>query len=132
MARIDAGKIAEYQCATELLKRGITPSWPSVETEPFDIIASVGQRFARLQVKSSGQARPALRLATKTDGLQEAYTKEHIDYIILWAVKADEWFIIPVEEITTKNIYINTKSKKCPWNKYKNAWHLIKGEDEAS
>jgi hypothetical protein len=125
MRRIDDGKIGEYAAAAELLKRGICPTWPSVESLPYDIIAEVNGRFARLQIKASNQDRPTLRIAMGSRA--RTYTKSDVDYIVFWIRKKDKWLVIPVEEITKPNIYINLDSRKCRWRVYEDAWDLIGG-----
>jgi hypothetical protein len=129
MPRVDKGKLAEHAFAVALLERGITPNWPSVETEPYDLIASVSTALTRIQVKGTEQVRPQLRLSTSTSGKLVRYTKQDVDIVAIWIRPLDMWYLVPIEEIKGQSISIRPELTSCKWKKYQEAWHLL-GIDE--
>lgn len=129
MQGVDNGKLAEYTLAVELLARGITPNWPSVETEPYDLITCIGSKIHRIQVKGTENENPVLRISTIKKGKLSRYTADDIDYFAIWIRPLDYWYFIPVEDLKAKTIKIYPLRSTCRWNKYQEAWHLL-GIDE--
>ncbi len=120
--RIDLGKVGEYAFATELLKRGYVPLWPSTETVPYDLGFWNGRHFIRVQVKATAQEKDIhLRVHTELNGKDMPYTKAHADVLALWLTKLNLWYIIPIEMVK-KNMGIAPASKRCRWAKFKEAW----------
>lgn len=122
---IDLGKIGEYAFATELLKRGYVPLWPSTETVPYDLAFWNGTRLIRVQIKASKQ-HPYINLNVNTAerGHKTAYSKMHADIMAIWAVEADRWYLIPIQ-MTTSSMRFAPESMRCKWRKYIDAWNLL-------
>lgn len=127
MAYIDKGKQAEYLLASELLGLGMTPCWPSCESQPFDLICASDSKTCRIQVKGSvmkGKSIP-VRLKLQDGGKIRRYTSKDVDYIAVYLYEYDEWYILPIEEIHKTSVSLRPGSEKCRWAAYRNAWHLL-------
>lgn len=116
----DPGKAAEYLFAFELLDRGIIPNWPSSQMMPYDMIADTGIKNFKVQVKSSEQLRPNLKLSHG----KNSYKREDFDFLALYLYKHNTWYLIPSHCLKRK-LRINPDAVLSPWTKYKDAWHLI-------
>lgn len=128
MSNIDVGAVAEYAAASELLARGITPCWPSVETQPFDILAVTAKNQYRVQVKGSQHKGPTVRVHVAKragKGKDRAYTKEDIDFVVIRLFEYDLYYIIPVER-AVKDMRLKPADPACKWHRYKGAWSLLK------
>lgn len=128
MSRVDIGAVAEYSTASELLARGIVPAWPSVETQPYDMIAITDKRRHRVQVKGCLHKGPKVRVCVAMrngkNGIK-AYTKNDIDFVIIRLFEFDLYYIIPVEKVM-KDMLIKPANQDCRWQKYKENWALLK------
>lgn len=125
MQNIDLGKIGEYQFATELLKRGYVPLWPSTATGPYDLGFWNGKRFIRVQVKASTQKSSInLRVSTRVKGKSMKYNSAHADIMAIWAIEADRWYIIPIRK-TTYSMRMSPQAIKCKWRIFLDAWDLL-------
>lgn len=128
MSRVDVGAVAEYSVASELLARGIVPAWPSVETQPYDMIGIADRRLYRIQVKGVMHKGPSVRASVAMrngKGKLRAYTKQDVDFIIIRLFEFGLHYVIPVEKCQ-KDMRIKPGSPDCRWNKYKENWSLLK------
>jgi len=49
--------------------------------------------------------------------ITKKYTKDDIDYFILYSLELDECYMVPIEDITTSSFYIRIKTSKNKQNK---------------
>ena len=128
------GKAGELRVASELLLRGMDVSLSLVDSG-VDLILTNGKR---LQVKSArmikrGKKRYRYVFNFRTwkkqvdgDRKKEAHKLENVDFVILWAVDDDLFFIIPVETIRGKtSININARNKDNKFMVFKNNWSVL-------
>lgn len=136
------GKAGELRVMSELLLRGFFPSL-MLEISEADIILT---NSIRIQVKSSNlYSRKTKRYTFNFRGWkrsisgvrkQEKHELKNVDFIILWAIEEDIFFIIPAEEIRKKYswsiTYIpfpkrrnNSKYGRNWLMQYKNKWDLL-------
>lgn len=127
-SRPDMGAAAEYRCASELLARGLIPSWPSTQTQPYDMIVDTFKGPKRVQVKSSVQKGTPVKVGFKMEesGRYRAYTQDDCDFIILYLFEHDVWYVFPIG-ITKRSLTLKPGAERCNWAPYLNAWHLITG-----
>ena len=122
MAKVNDGVVAEYALATELLKRGYMPHWPSGGAASYDLVVDVNRTAVRIQVKSTVQDKNIrLRLVSG----EKMYTKSHADLLLLWVDAFKTWYVIPIKKIRAKFISLKPRSPRCKWAPYKEAWHLL-------
>lgn len=124
---IDHGAVSEYAFASELLARGITPCWPSVETQPYDMVADTGSARYRVQVKSTRKPGPVIdctfmKSASKRG--KKRYSKDDVDFIVLHVVAYQTWYIFPIDDVET-GVRLRPGSESCKYRIYHEAWNLL-------
>ena len=119
----------EHRVAAELLIRGLNVGVFSVD-EGTDLITETG---LKIQIKASRKSRGGYSFSTQTWKRSKGVATERpsallVDYLILWAVDDDVFFVIPADIIrgqTGLTIRINGPK----YAEYRNAWQqLFKGE----
>jgi hypothetical protein len=134
------GKAGEHRVLSELLLRGINAGFLEIDNG-VDLVLENG---FRIQIKSShsdisttrGYKYPVylfpLRkkkyINSKGVTLRPKIKTDSIDFLILWCVDDDWFYIIPSDKIvqTTVNIPI-APEKPSKYQQYLNAWGLLKG-----
>lgn len=142
MARNRMGLAGELRVMSELLLRGYNPAKSYLE-DGTDIILGNG---LRIEVKSGHRCQAVYYTGTR----QKYRKKNHYvfqlnggrrltpdvltnnDFVILWCMDDDCFFILPTQALTTLTIGIcnvsdGSKSKYMP---YKNKWDLLGGNNE--
>jgi hypothetical protein len=128
------GKAGEYRVASELLLHGIEVFLSSVDSGT-DMILSNGMR---IQVKSANRVRQqrgsncfeyafSFKSWRKRNRRYEPHPLSGIDFVILWAIEDDSFFIIPRKELTGK-VYIRfgvNKRKTSRYVPFLNNWTLL-------
>ena len=89
-----------------------------------------GGRFLRVQVKSTTSKVDGSYDCHLSTGRQKPYTKNEIDFIAAYIVPKDVWYIIPIEVAgkRTSGIILSPHLKTSKHARYKEAWHLLRGE----
>lgn len=130
--KIDRGAAAEYRFASECLGRGLVPNWPSVEGKPYDMILDTDTGRHKVQVKSTTKTGPSLdyQFLTKQSKTRRRYSKEEVDFIVLYLEYLDCWYIFPIDDVETA-VRLKPGHPQCRWRIYLDAWHLITGKKEA-
>ena len=110
LANLALGKAGELRVASELLIRGHEVFFTLVDSGA-DLILGNGKR---IQVKASHQKNCSLdghyyprytfsfKSWKKKAGCYEPHSLEGIDFVILWAIEHDEFFVMPTEAIRGK------------------------------
>jgi hypothetical protein len=108
---------------------------PYGESERFDFVVSSGRRLWRVQVKSTYTAlKRGYRIraiGNRRRGLG-IYTKDEIDFIVVYLAPEDIWYVIPIEAVGgRRSIYFYPKGTFFPngnqrglrrYEKYREAW----------
>ena len=121
----------EYLTAAELCARGwqvcMSPHQPS-----FDIVAVMGRKVQRIQVKTC--AKPAKDVGKltarysffpkcrKSNGL---YTREECDFLIFVGLEHRAFFVLPVEAATVTRYNWAPGQPECYLAPYLQAWQLL-------
>lgn len=147
------GKAGELRVRSELVLRGFFPAVCDFDDGVDIVLAHNGKR---LQVKSCsrpmhsptaysykysfGIRRPQVR--NNGDGTyRRKFTRNSyldvVDFIVLWCIEHDLFYIIPEREVAEKvsisvptpiedrKYRINERKSKSKYEKYRNAWHLL-------
>jgi len=128
------GLAGELRVMSELLLRGHNPAKSYLE-EGADII--LGNRL-RLEVKSGHRTvfryRKQLTRSYYLFTLRSGKRKQAVDcdFIVLWCIDDDCFFIIPRAEITGQAVPIcrTTDNSRSGYYQYKNRWDLLEVNDE--
>jgi Pyruvate/2-oxoacid:ferredoxin oxidoreductase delta subunit len=99
---------------------GVAKTWG--DSERYDFILDSGQERWRVQVKSCRYFRSCYHVATR--GVTRAYTADEVDFIVVYLVPENLWYVIPISFAALRNrIYISPNSPLHSENeKYREAW----------
>lgn len=125
------GQRGELLVAERLIGQGWSVAPPFGDNDPFDLLVNKGDRFLRLQVKSTLEqhnyrhSRPhyQFQLAHGVSS-KKRYTADQVDFFICCALDTHRFWILPFEAatVTTLKIYNGEDSK---FHLYEDAWNLL-------
>src|ERR1017187_7568281 len=106
------GELAELRFMTSAAEHGLRVIKPWGDSSRYDFVVEQTGRFLRVQVKSTSI---------------QPYTSAEIDFLAVYIVPADTWYVIPIKVISRAKTGISL----CPHNSlskhavYQEAWHLL-------
>lgn len=102
--------------------------------EPYDFILDSGERFWRVQVKSCSYAVPgrssyvANAWHVGKGSKSKAYGPEEIDFLVIYIVPLDTWYIIPGNQLASLR-FLRVYPPACRgggrFEAFREAWHLM-------
>ncbi len=128
-----AGELAEafFLSKAESLNFHVSKPWG--DSRRYDFIVDCGQTLSRVQLKCTGvindrayQIRPMCGLNGRHT---QPYTPEEIDFIVCYIVPKVIWYVIPIaalEGIKVLRFYPDIHCKNPRWEKYREAWDLMR------
>jgi hypothetical protein len=125
---IDIGKQAEYAFASEALKHGFVPFWPSTAMGAVDLVVCNQTKATRIQVKAcNNRIANAYKVSAKMqeNGKQRAYRQSDVDLMVVYLRERNLWYLIPIKQIKGQGLYLRPEDPRCPYAKYKEAWSLL-------
>jgi hypothetical protein len=121
-----AGEQAEAAFLNKATSLGLTVSKPWGDSERYDLIVGSGSRLSRVQVKSTQYEYPAKhRYSIRNLHHGTLYTEEEIDFLVVYIVPLNIWYIIPVKAcLNHRNLRFFPGSTKARgrFEKYREAW----------
>jgi hypothetical protein len=90
-------------------------------------------RILRVQVKSTVYKRRGEGYSLNVMGAhRERYPSGVVDFFAIYLVPIDTWYIIPYALIggTNCTLHFTPGSKRHKYARYREAWHLLRGEEE--
>jgi hypothetical protein len=128
----ELGEVAFMHKATSL---GFPLALPYGHLHRYDFIVESGKNLWRVQVKTSAfMMRGLYRLSIyhSTNRAGHAYTESEIDFVAVYIVPEDTWYILPVREVLGRQImFFRPKGypRVDPYAYYREAWHLLREPD---
>jgi hypothetical protein len=121
------GEWAEMCFMVRAAEHGLPIAKPWGEMRTYDFIVGSTGYFVSVQVKST-----IFEVGTGYDctvrGGHKSYPLGSFDFLAAYAALEDSWYIIPQDAILGKrNVPLRPNSKVAPYEKYREAWHLLQG-----
>jgi len=123
------GEWAELRFMARAAENGLTVSKPWGESKHYDFIVECDHCMVRVQVKSTMSHHHGMRpYGCTLRGAIAFYTKDDFDYIAIYIIPCDLWYIIPSAIAITgrQRIYLSPHYPKSVYEPYREAWHLLK------
>ena len=116
------GEAAEAAFLAKVTKLGFGVAKTWGDSERYDFILDSGQRLWRVQVKSCRHFRSYYKVATR--GATAAYTAQEIDFIAVFIVPENLWYVIPISLAASRyQIYVSpNRTLHSKYEKYREAW----------
>lgn len=126
------GDIGELKFILRAKKSGLTVSTPYSSISPYDSITEFNGKLNKIQVKTTAtKVKSGDNLCYKlscgkgTTG-KKKYTSREVDYFAFFITEIDLFYIVPLKEITSITIRIYPNKKDHKFNKYLEAFDLLK------
>lgn len=101
----------------------------------YDFIVESGRNLWRVQVKTSSfmmRGLYRLILYNPTDRPGRTYTESEIDFVAVYIVPEETWYILPVREVLQRQSLLFRPTgypRSDPYAYYREAWHLLREPD---
>lgn len=123
------GIIAEKKFALRCLELGIPVLTPLIDQNGFDYVIQKGDRFEKIQVKSTAvhdkRNKNSYRFTVKRGAVGFKYSEGDFDYLACYIFELNLFYIIPFSCFSAMTIRINPTSTKCKYNNYKEEWSFL-------
>lgn len=128
------GNFAELAFMRKASSLGLSVAKPWGEGERYDIIVRVENVCWRVQVKSVLAKSPSkthYRIKTSTGGGVHSriilYSSKEIDFLAAYIIPEDTWYIFPATVVERRKVMcVTPRSKRSKFEKYREAWKLMK------
>ncbi|MGC1435995.1 MAG: group I intron-associated PD-(D/E)XK endonuclease, partial [Terriglobales bacterium] len=126
------GEWAEMLFMAMAAENGLEVTKPFGEMARYDFIVEHEGKFARVQVKSTIR-RLGRGYACTMRGWRDPYRRNEFDFVAVYLVLEDLWYIIPAKHVFGKwSIALCPHSRKAKYDVYREAWHLLRGDSAKS
>jgi PD-(D/E)XK endonuclease len=132
------GELAEAAFLHKAVGLGFRVTKPWGDSERYDFVLDSGRRLWRVQIKCTAVERaggyhiqPIHFVYGKT---KVVYTADDIDVLAAHIVPLDVWYVVPVGALaqgTSLRLYPDDGCKAARFEKYREAWHVFRGEEAA-
>jgi hypothetical protein len=125
------GEEAEAAFLHKATSLGLSVAKPWGDSERYDLIVRSGRRLWRVQVKSTRYVGER-RFSITARGCTAAYTEDEIDFLAVYIVPLDVWYLIPVKAFAPKKclrFYPECEGSLGQYEKYREAWGLMNDEE---
>ena len=112
------------------LAGGFIVAQPYGTMHPFDFVVQGGQNLWRVQVKASIHLRKGLYAVNiyRSQGRSlRPYTASEVDFVAVYIVPDDAWFIVPVREVDRRMLLFRPKIswRRDIYAHHREAWHQL-------
>ena len=119
------GEWAELRFMTRATELGFIVAKPQGDSAPFDLALAYADHFVRVQVKCTISHRGnSCKCHLDSNGVP--YRPDQIDFFAACVIP-HPWYILPIEATNRQpDILLTPHHKNAKYEKYKEAWHLLK------
>jgi hypothetical protein len=125
------GELAEMAFIYKAESLGFDVAKPYGNSNRYDLVVRSGQRFWKVQVKATGFiafGNYRVYAERMQRGRAIPYTADEIDFLAVYIIPEDTWFIIPVRAFTplrSLHLYPRGAPDGGRFEKYREAWWLM-------
>ena len=120
------GEWAELKFMAAASEQGLCVTKPWGETAQYDFVVEHKARFVRVQVKSTGfKDRGGYSCSVR--GSRGAYVGDPFDFVAIYVVPEDVWFIIPEAVVHgRRSVAVYPGLEKSKYTGFRENWELLK------
>lgn len=128
----EQGELAFLSKASSL---GFALSLPYGHMQRYDFVVDSGRNLWRVQVKTTDHILNGLYLVGvhhRANKKARAYTAQEIDFVAVYILPEQTWYILPVREVTGhRQLLLRPKGypRRDPYANYREAWDLLRQPD---
>ena len=124
------GEWAELRFMARAAEHGLCVTKPWGDSARYDFAVEHDGHFLRVQVKSTKSKQYNSYACNLRTTSHHAYTKEQVDFIAAYVIPKDVWYILPIQVATnsSSNLILSPHLPNSKYDRYKEAWHLLRGE----
>ena len=120
------GEWAEMCFLPRATEEGLRVSKPWGDNDSYDVVTEYRRKFNRVQVKCTMYKR-GLSYACGIAAENVPYTIEQIDFIAVYVIPVDTWYILPLRATHHHvEVVLSPHLENSKYSKYREAWHLLK------
>jgi hypothetical protein len=130
-----AGEQAEAAFLNKATSLGLNVAKPWGDSERYDFIVDAGRRLLRVQVKSTRCLCECNSFRVRPGAGSTIYTNREIDFVAVYIVPIDLWYVIPVNAFTNRTclwFYPRTNHSRGSLEKYREAWWRLQSRNIAN
>ena len=116
-----SGEQAEAAFLHKATGLGLSVLTPWGDSERYDLVAGSGKRLWRVQVKSTRYVGER-RFSITARGCTAAYTAEEIDFLAVYIVPLDLWYVLPVKAFAPRKCLRLYPGGGGRYEKFREAW----------
>jgi len=132
------GEVSEAALALKARTMGFMVAKPWGDSELYDFILGWGRRLWRVQLKCTlvihSRAYEIQPIHSVYGKGKRAYSAREIDALVVHIPPRDAWYVLPVEDFVGSKclrFYPDIECKAARWERYREAWDLLRGEGTA-
>jgi|SRR6185312_1333939 len=121
------GEWVELKFMAEAAARNLSASKPYGDSENFDVVVGRPRKFVGVQVKSTASlSRVKVGYECKVRNGQQAYAAGSFDFLAVYIVPKNVWYIVPAKLIHGKrSIMLCPNLPVAKYEQYREAWKLL-------
>jgi hypothetical protein len=122
------GEWTELYFMMRAAEEGISISKPWGGVTHYDFVVEAPGQFWRVQVKSTMFKSGSGYLCRIVGSGGTPYEDDAFDFVAAYVIPEDVWYIIPAKRIRgQQSIYLYSDLKRLRHERYREAWHLLRG-----
>ncbi|MBZ5723159.1 MAG: hypothetical protein LAO03_22705 [Acidobacteriia bacterium] len=124
----ERGEWAELRFMARAAEQGFRVSKPWGDSARYDYTLEIGDRFVRVQVKSTIYRYRGAYQCMFDRSRGQRYTAEEVDFFAVFVIPEDVWYILPAELATSGSghVVLDPGREGQKYEAYKEAWHLMR------
>ena len=138
---LERGDLTEVAFLHKAMSLGFMVAKPHGHNHRYDFIVGDGKKDGgknlwRVQVKTSICVQGDLynvSVRHSLNGVRIADTEAEIDFVAVYLIRLDTWYILPVREVVGRASFLfrdpMASHRRDPWAYYREAWHLLREPD---
>jgi hypothetical protein len=135
IAKQKEGELGELAFLHKAASLGFDLALPYGHVHRYDVVVDSGRNLWRVQVKTTEHMLNGLYLVGihhRASRRAQAYTESEIDFVAVYILPEQTWYILPVREVTEhRSLLFRPKgyARRDPYAHYREAWHLMREPD---